>query len=51
MIKVPLSITEKNKFEGLTLYKKTETSLEFLLCEDNDTDVLETDIYKLNIKF
>jgi hypothetical protein len=46
-----IQITEKNKFEGLTLYKKTETSLEFLLCEDNDTDVLETDIYKLNIKF
>lgn len=46
-----IQITEKNKFEGLTLYKKTEASLEFLLCEDNDTDVLETDIYKLYIKF
>lgn len=44
-----IQITDKNKFEGLALYKKTETSIEFLLCEDTDTEVLETDIYKLVI--
>ncbi|MGL2964865.1 DUF6929 family protein [Flavobacterium sp. RSB2_4_14] len=43
-------ISEKNKFEGLTLYKKTATHIELLLCEDNDTDVLETDIFKLIIE-
>ena len=43
-------ISNKNKFEGITLYKNTESNLEFLLCEDNDTDVLESKIYKLKIK-
>lgn len=40
-------ITQKHKFEGLTLYDKTSDRIEFLLCEDNDTEVLETNIYKL----
>lgn len=40
-------ISKTHKFEGLTLYNKTETAIEFLLCEDTDTEVLETDIYKL----
>lgn len=44
-----LQISDKNKFEGLALYKKTETGIEFLLCEDNDSDVLKTNIYKLTI--
>jgi hypothetical protein len=42
-------ISDTHKFEGLTLYKKTETKIEFLLCEDNDSDVLESNIYKLTI--
>lgn len=42
-------ISDTNKFEGLTLYNKTETSIEFLLCEDNDTELLETVIYKLTL--
>jgi hypothetical protein len=42
-------ISTKHKFEGITLYKKTENQLEFLLCEDNDTDLLESNIYKLII--
>ncbi|WP_395049895.1 DUF6929 family protein [Flavobacterium sp.] len=42
-------ITDTNKFEGLTFYNKTEDKIEFLLCEDNDTEVLETNIYKLTL--
>lgn len=41
-------ISQKHKFEGLTLYKKTATHIELLLCEDNDTDELVSTIYKLN---
>ncbi|WP_414656015.1 DUF6929 family protein, partial [Flavobacterium sp.] len=42
-------ITATNKFEGLTLYKKENNKIEFLLCEDNDTELLETKIYKLTL--
>jgi hypothetical protein len=42
-----LQITNNHKFEGLTLFKKTATQIELLLCEDNDTEVLETNIYRL----
>jgi hypothetical protein len=45
-----VQITDKHKFEGLTLYKKTATEIEFLLCEDNDTEKLESNIYKLSIE-
>jgi hypothetical protein len=34
-------ITDTQKFEGITLFKKSEKEIEFLLCEDNDTEVLE----------
>jgi hypothetical protein len=44
-----IQISNKHKFEGLTLYKKTATQIELLLCEDNDSEVLETNIYKLVI--
>jgi hypothetical protein len=40
-------ISDRNKFEGLTLFKQTDRQIEFLLCEDNDTDALKSDIYKL----
>lgn len=40
-------ITDTHKFEGLTFYKKTRSTIEFLLCEDNDTEQLESNIYKL----
>ena len=43
-------ITDTQKFEGITLFKKSENEIEFLLCEDNDTEVLESNIYKLVIK-
>lgn len=42
-------ISNSNKFEGITLFKKSENEIEFLLCEDNDTEVLESTIYKLII--
>ena len=45
-----LQISDKHKFEGLTVYKKTATQLELLLCEDTDSEVLVTDIYSLIIK-
>ena len=40
-------ITDIHKFEGLTIYNKTKDKIEFLLCEDNDSEVLESTIYKL----
>ncbi len=42
-------ITDTHKFEGITFFKKTNSVIEFLLCEDNDTEVLESNIYKLTI--
>lgn len=42
-------ISDTQKFEGLTLYKKNETVIQFLICEDNDSDVLETNIYTLTL--
>lgn len=42
-------ISDSHKFEGLTLYKHSKEKIEFLLCEDKDTDTLETDIYKLSL--
>lgn len=42
-------ISTTNKFEGLTLYKQSEKKIEFLLCEDTDSELLESNIYKLVI--
>lgn len=42
-------ITDTNKFEGLTLYNKTEDKIGFFLCEDEDSEVLETTILKLTL--
>jgi hypothetical protein len=43
-------ITDIKKFEGITLFSKTENELQFLLCEDNDTDELKSSIYILKLK-
>ena len=43
------TISLKNKFEGITLYKETDKTLEFLLCEDTDSDDTESDIFKLTL--
>ena len=45
-----VQISSTNKFEGLTLYKQSAHEIEFLLCEDADSEVLESDIYKLVIR-
>lgn len=42
-------LTDKHKFEGITLYSSTNSRIEFLLCEDNDSDLMESGIYKLEI--
>jgi hypothetical protein len=43
-------ISNTNKFEGLTLFKQSDNEIEFLLCEDTDSEVLESNIYKLTLK-
>ena len=43
-------ITYTQKFEGITLYENNDTEIHFLLCEDNDTQILESKIYKLSLK-
>ncbi len=50
-LKSSIQISDKHKFEGVTLYKKTATQIELLLCEDNDTEELVSTIYKLAIRF
>ncbi len=42
-------ISDTQKFEGLTLFNKTDDQIEFLLCEDNDTNEMQSSIYKLTI--
>jgi hypothetical protein len=43
-------ISDTHKFEGLTLLKETTTKIIFLLCEDNDTKKLQSQIYNLYIR-
>ena len=42
-------ISDSHKFEGITLYSKDNNKIEFLLCEDNDTTELKSNIYKLKL--
>ncbi|MBB2147671.1 DUF6929 family protein [Pedobacter gandavensis] len=42
-------ITDQHKFEGITLKHKTAGLLSFLLCEDNDSELLKSDIYELKL--
>lgn len=44
-----VTISEKNKFEGITLFKEDVKTLEFLLCEDTDNDASESVVYKLSV--
>jgi len=44
------TISTANKFEGITLYKENGKTLEFLLCEDTDSDATESGIYRLVIQ-
>lgn len=43
-------ISDRHKFEGLTLQHNRGNELSFLLCEDNDSDHLQADIYLLKLK-
>ena len=43
-------LSEDQKFEGITLYNETDSELEFLLCEDTDTENSDAKIYKLILK-
>jgi hypothetical protein len=43
-------LSDHQKFEGITLYKNTDEEIEFLLCEDNDTESSESIIYKLTLE-
>ncbi|MES2445619.1 MAG: hypothetical protein V4546_00480 [Bacteroidota bacterium] len=48
-LKFTKKTSSTHKFEGITLFKQNENQIEFLLCEDRDTAVLETVIYKVII--
>jgi hypothetical protein len=45
-----IKISTSHKFEGITLYSNDKDEISFLLCEDNDTEILESYIYKLILK-
>lgn len=42
-------ISDRHKFEGLTLQSNKKNELSFLLCEDNDSGLLNADIYLLKL--
>jgi hypothetical protein len=48
-LKEVVTVTDTHKFEGLTLYKNNAKTLEFLLCEDQDDEVMESQIFKLTL--
>lgn len=48
-LKKVTTITDQHKFEGITLYRNLEKSVEFLLCEDQDNELMESQIFKLTL--
>lgn len=48
-LKKVVTISDTHKFEGLTLFKNNDKTLEFLLCEDKDNEILASEIYKLTL--
>ncbi|MGV9003733.1 DUF6929 family protein [Flavobacterium sp.] len=44
-----IQISNNQKFEGITLFKQSESEIQFLLCEDNDSEDLVSAIYKVVI--
>ena len=46
-----LQISNNQKFEGLTFYSQQENEINFLICEDNDTENLVSEIYQLKVNF
>lgn len=45
-----IQISAQHKFEGLTLWSQNKTDIEFLLCQDSDTEETNSTIYKLSIQ-
>lgn len=48
-LKKVVTISEQHKFEGITLYKNSDKDIEFLLCEDQDNELMESQIFKLTL--
>jgi len=44
-------ISDVNKFEGICFLEKSKNKIEFLLCEDRDTEELKSTIYRLTMNF
>jgi len=44
-------ISDSHKFEGISFLNQTENKIEFLLCEDRDTEELNATVYKLTLNF
>ncbi len=42
-------ISDNLKLEGLAFFEETNENITFLICEDNDTELLESNIYKLTL--
>ena len=49
-LKKVLTITDKHKFEGITLFKNSPKTIDFLLCEDQDNEAQEAQIFKLSLE-
>lgn len=43
------TLSTKQKFEGISLFKQTDSALEFVLCEDPDSGMLTSTIYHLTV--
>ena len=42
-------LSNKHKFEGITVLKKEDSEITFILCEDNDDDNKNANLYKLKL--
>lgn len=42
-------ISDIHKFEGLSIYKRNDQSIEFLLCEDKDSEEMTSRIYTIEV--
>lgn len=49
-IKSTKKISDSAKLEGLAVFEKSDKEITFLICEDNDTEVQESNIYKITLK-
>lgn len=49
-VKSTKKISDSAKLEGLTVYNQSDKEITFLICEDNDTDEQESNIYKFSLK-